>query len=55
MTFTELFISIVPTLVIAISGIWLVNKSGVFEQRAHRKRVEALLERIAQAVENNKP
>jgi hypothetical protein len=29
----------------------LIRKTGAFEQREHRRRVEALLERIAAAVE----
>jgi hypothetical protein len=44
-------------MLVAISGaIWVLRKAGAFEQRAHRLRVENLLERIAIAVEkNNRP
>ena len=53
MTLDEVLLSSLPTLAALILGIVLVKKSGVFEQRAHRKRVEDLLERIAVAVESS--
>lgn len=51
MTFADLMISSVPLLVALALAAVLIRKSGVFEQRAHRQRVEHLLERIAVAVE----
>ena len=51
MTLTELLISSLPLIVALAVAVWLIRKTGAFEQRAHRKRVEQLLERIAQAVE----
>lgn len=53
MTFTELLISSLPLLVAIIGAIFVLRKAGAFEQRAHRQRVEQLLERIAIAVEKS--
>lgn len=54
MTLTELLISSIPLLVALVVAVLVIRKAGAFEQRAHRKRVEELLERIAKAVERNK-
>jgi Tfp pilus assembly protein PilE len=48
---SELLISIVPLLVLLGVAVLVIRRTGAFEQRAHRQRVEALLERIANAVE----
>ena len=55
MTLTELLISAIPLLVALAIAVLIIRNTGAFEQRGHRKRVEALLERIAKAVEKNKP
>ena len=55
MTFTDLLISSIPMLIVLVGVVLIVRKSGAFEQRAHRRRVEDLLERIARAVERNQP
>ncbi len=52
MTTIEVLLSSLPMLVVLAIAVVLVKKSGAFEQRAHRKRVEELLERIALAVES---
>lgn len=52
MTTNELFLSALPVLIALAAGVAIVWKSGAFSQREHRKRVEALLERIAVAVES---
>lgn len=54
MTTNEVFLSLMPTLILGVGCVLMVRKSGLFEQRAHRQRIEALLERIAQAVEKGK-
>jgi hypothetical protein len=54
MIMNEIFLSLVPALVLGVGCVLMVRKSGLFEQRAHRQRVEELLERIAQAVEKEK-
>ena len=54
MTLTELLISSIPLLVVLVVAVLMIRKTGAFEQRAHRQRVEALLERIAKAVERDK-
>lgn len=55
MTLTELLLTSIPLLLVLAFVVIVVRKSGAFEQRAHRQRVEELLERIAKAVERNKP
>lgn len=55
MTLTELLISAVPLLIALVAAVIIIKKTGGFEQRAHRRRVEELLERIAKAVEKNRP
>jgi predicted membrane protein len=54
MTFTELLLSALPLVLALVAAILLVWKTGAFSQREHRKRVEALLERIAIAVESHR-
>jgi len=54
MTLTELLISSIPLLLVLVAAVLIIHKTGGFEQRAHRRRVEELLERIAKAVERNK-
>ena len=49
----EYFLAWLPLLVVLGVTILLIRKTGAFQQRAHRKRVEELLERIAIAVEKN--
>ena len=51
MTITELFITWLPLLVVILVMVVLTKKGGLLEVREHRKRLEALLERIAVAVE----
>lgn len=51
MTLTEYAISYLPLLLMLVLAIVVLQKLGAFQQREHRARVEALLERIAQAVE----
>ena len=51
MTLTELLITSIPLIIALGIAILVIRKTGAFEQRAHRQRVEQLLERIAQAVE----
>lgn len=51
MTFNEILLSLMPTFILGVGCVLLIRKSGVFGQRAHRQRVEELLERIAKAVE----
>jgi hypothetical protein len=51
MTLTELAISYLPMLFMLALAVVVLQKLGAFQQREHRKRVEELLERIAQAVE----
>jgi len=53
MTLTELLISSLPMLIVLAGATLIIRKAGAFEQRDHRKRVEQLLERIANAVEKN--
>jgi hypothetical protein len=48
-----MFLSSLPLLLAVVAMVIVVRKAGVFEQRAHRQRVEALLERIAVAVEKS--
>ena len=56
MTMTELLLSLLPLLLMLAIAVWAIRKTGAFEQKAHRQRVEQLLERIAIAVEkNNRP
>ena len=55
MTNLEFTISLIQTLLVVVGLVLLVSKSGIFELRAHRRRVEELLERIAQAAESKKP
>ena len=51
MTLTEYLLSYLPlVLMLVLAGV-VMQKLGAFQQREHRARVEALLERIAQAVE----
>ena len=47
----EYILSYLPLALAIAVGIFVVRKSGIFEQREHRRRVEELLERIAKAVE----
>jgi Na+/H+ antiporter NhaB len=54
MTFNEILPSLMPTLILGVGCILLIRKSGLFGPRAHRERVEELLERIAQAVGKKK-
>jgi hypothetical protein len=51
MSLIELLYSLVPQLLVLAVVVAVIRRSGVFEQRAHRQRVENLLERIANAVE----
>ncbi len=51
MTLTEYAISYLPLLVMLGLAALVLHRLGAFQQREHRQRVEALLERIAQAVE----
>jgi len=51
MTLTEYAISYLPMLLMLGLAAIVLQKLGAFQQREHRARVEALLERIAQAVE----
>jgi hypothetical protein len=51
MTVTEWFISLAPMLLALGAMIFVVRRSGIMQVRAHRRRVEELLERIAIAVE----
>ena len=53
MTMTELLLSLLPLLLMLAIAVWAIRKTGAFEQKAHRQRVEQLLERIAIAVEKN--
>jgi hypothetical protein len=55
MTLTDLLISTVPLLIALVAAVIIITKTGGFEKRAHRRRVEELLERIAKAVEKNTP
>jgi len=54
MTLPELLISAIPLLVALAIAVLIIRKTGAFEQRGHRQRVEELLERIARAVEKDK-
>ncbi|WP_411886808.1 hypothetical protein [Polaromonas sp. YR568] len=54
MTFNEMLLSLMPTLILGIGCVFIIRKSGLLGLRAHRQRVEELLERIAQAVEKEK-
>ena len=51
MSLTDLLLSSLPLFVPLALAVLLIRKTGAFEQRAHRQRVEQLLERIAVAVE----
>ena len=51
MTTTEWFFSLVPMLAVFGALVFIVRRSGVLELKAHRRRLEELLERIAVAVE----
>ena len=51
MTIAEYIISWLPLLFVLVLMMVLVRKTGAFQQREHRKKVEQLLERIANAVE----
>jgi hypothetical protein len=51
MTLTEYVISYLPLLLMLVLAAVVLQKQGAFQQREHRARVVALLERIAQAVE----
>ena len=53
MTIAEYIISWLPLLFVLVLMMVLVRKTGAFQQREHRKKVEQLLERIANAVEKN--
>jgi hypothetical protein len=55
MTLTDLLISSIPLLIALVAAVLIIRKAGAFEQRAHRKRVEELLERIVRAIEKNAP
>jgi uncharacterized membrane protein YdjX (TVP38/TMEM64 family) len=51
MSFAEMLLSLLP-MFLALAIVFLIlRKMGAFELREHRRRVEALLERIAVAVE----
>lgn len=54
MSMFELLLNLLPTALMLAFVIVLIRKSGALEQKQHRKRVEELLERIAQAVENKR-
>ena len=54
MNLIELLASLVPLLLALAIAVFVIQRAGIFEQRAHRQRVEELLERIATAVEQNK-
>lgn len=51
MSFAEMLLSLLPMFLALAIVFLLIRKTGAFEQREHRRRVEALLERIAAAVE----
>ena len=51
MTITEWFISLAPMLLTLGAVIFVARRSGIMQIKAHRRRVEELLERIAIAVE----
>jgi hypothetical protein len=53
MSLSELLLAVAPLVVVLAFAVLVVRKTGAFEQRAHRERVEALLERIAVAVERS--
>jgi hypothetical protein len=50
---SEILLSLSPNLILIALAVVILKKSGVFQQQAHRARVEKLLERIAVAVEKN--
>jgi hypothetical protein len=52
MSIAEVLLSLLPLVTALALGLLVIWKAGVFQQRAHRQRVEALLERIATAVES---
>lgn len=51
MSFAEMLLSLLPMFLALAIVFLLIRKTGAFEQREHRRRVETLLERIAAAVE----
>lgn len=52
MSLSELILSLLPILITLVLTVIVIRKTGLFEQRKHREKVEALLERIALALEN---
>ena len=54
MALSDFLVSLVPLLAVLAVTVLLIRRTGAFEQREHRKKVEELLERIAKAVEQNK-
>ena len=54
MTTTDFLFSLLPLFLLATVMVIVIKKSGLFQQRAHRERVEALLERIAIAIEKDR-
>ena len=52
MSMSDLLLYLFPTAITLVLAVILIRKTGAFEQRKHREKVEALLERIARAVEN---
>jgi len=51
MTLSELLLSFVPLVIALAVAVVVIGRTGAFEQRAHRRKIEELLERIATAVE----
>jgi len=51
MTLGEVLLSFVPLFLALAVAVLVIRRTGAFEQRSHRRRVEELLERIANAVE----
>lgn len=53
MNIMEYLIAYFPFFLILCVMVIIIRKTGAFQQRDHRKRVEQLLERIANAVEKS--
>ena len=51
MNLAEVVVVNLPLIIALAAMVFLVRKTGALDQRAHRQRIEALLERIAIAVE----
>jgi low affinity Fe/Cu permease len=54
MNTTDLVLYFLPIAITVVLMVFVVRKTGAFDQRQHRKKVEELLERIALAVENKR-